>query len=90
MISGERQIHLPASILPTLRERGIHQAVLVAKICIDAAGAVSSVDVTKSCGSADGDQSVVAKLRAWKFRPYLVNGQPSPFCTVKMFRYLIE
>jgi TonB family protein len=90
MIAGEKEIHLPPSISQALRGRGVNQAILVVKLCIDAGGSVTQADVTKSCGFAEADQSVAAKVREWRFRPYLVKGQAVPVCAVKLFRYVIE
>jgi TonB family protein len=90
MVAGEREIHMPPAILHDLRRTGNTQPVVVVKLCVDSAGAVSSVDVTKSCGNAAGDDSIVSKVRAWRFRPYTVNGAAVPVCTVKLFRYIID
>jgi protein TonB len=90
MIAGEREIHLPPDILPALKNRGIKQAVIMIKLCIDDGGQVTSADVTKSCGYAEADQAVARKLREWKFRPYMVNGQRLAVCSMKLFRYIIE
>jgi len=90
LVSGDREIRLPPSTVRALAGKGVKQAILLVKLCIDATGAVSGTDIVRSCGDADADQSVVAKLRAWRFRPYVVNGQPAPVCAMKMFRYVIE
>jgi TonB family protein len=90
MVSGEKEIHMPSAILHDLRRMGNSQPVVAVKLCIDTGGAVSSVDVTKSCGNTSGDESIVGKVRAWRFRPYTVNGIPVPVCTVKLFRYIID
>jgi TonB family protein len=90
MIAGDKEIHLPPAAIQALSQKGQHQTILMAKLCVNTSGAVSSVDVTKSSGSADADRSVADKIHEWRFKPYLLNGQAVPVCTVKMFRYIIE
>jgi protein TonB len=90
MIAGDKEIHLPPPILQVMSKQGIKQAILMIKFCINGSGNVTSVDVAKSCGYSEADQNVVSKVHEWKFKPYTVNGQAVPVCSVKMFRYVIE
>lgn len=90
MISGEKEIHLPTAALQILSNQGIKQTVVMIKFCVDAAGSVSTVDVAKSSGLSEADANGVAKVREWKFRPYMVNGGAVTVCAAKMFRYVIE
>jgi hypothetical protein len=50
------------------------------RVCVDAAGMVSGVEVLKSTlpGGMDGDW--IAKIEGWRYSPYLVDGRASPFC----------
>jgi protein TonB len=90
MIGGEKEIHLPPAILQVMSKKGIKQTTMVVKLCINASGAATSVDIAKSCGYAEADRNVVDRMHEWKFHPYMVNGQAVPVCAVKMFRYIIE
>jgi hypothetical protein len=50
------------------------------KICVSAAGSVTSVNVMKPADPlVDADWQ--AKMRLWKYKPYSVNGRAVPFCT---------
>jgi TonB family protein len=90
LISGDREVRLPPALVRELAGKGLKQAIVMVKLCIDTGGAVATTEIVKSCGHAGADQSVASKVRAWRFRPYLVAGQPAPVCTMKVFRYVIE
>jgi TonB family protein len=71
-------------------KQGITQPTIMIKMCINAGGTPTSVDLVKGSGFAEADQNILTKVRDWRFRPYSVNGQPVPICTAIMFRYKIE
>ena len=59
----------------------------VLEICVTAQGSVKSVTiVTGSIPVVDAQ--IPAVIPRWKYRPYLVDGKPEPFCYVT--RYSIE
>ena len=60
-------------------------AVVAAKVCIDAAGAVSSAQmITKVDRSVSSE--LVDAIEAWKYAPYKVGGAAMPACFVVSFR----
>jgi hypothetical protein len=49
------------------------------RICVGADGGVTNVKVLKTAGpTVDGDWTRV--IRTWRYRPYTLDGQPTPFC----------
>lgn len=50
------------------------------KVCVSGDGVVSRIGTTRSSGVSDLDQDWLMALRQWRYRPYLVAGQPQPFC----------
>jgi hypothetical protein len=49
------------------------------KICVSAAGQVSDVKVLRSADPlVDGDWTAV--IRRWQYKPFTLNGHPTPFC----------
>ena len=51
----------------------------VFKVCVAAAGTVQSVKPERSAHpSVDGQW--MDKIRTWKYRPYTLDGKPTPFC----------
>jgi hypothetical protein len=61
---------------------------VVAKICIDESGRVSSVDVAKA--APEIKEQVHAAMKSWRYKPYLDGGQPTPACFGTMMKVKIE
>lgn len=71
---------------PSLRRPGAVYHVL-AKVCVNTSGAVDKVTIMKSTES-QLDGGVIETLRTnWRFRPYMANAMPIPFCTIKDFEF---
>jgi hypothetical protein len=49
------------------------------EICVDTTGRVSNVDIWQSADKLV-DDDWVATMRSWRYKPYLVDGHPVPFC----------
>ncbi len=60
------------------------------KLCVTRGGAVDSVDVIQSTGYDAYDAELARAMRAWTFRPYLVNGAAAPMCTVKVVLFRLK
>jgi hypothetical protein len=73
--------HLPASVIGA--RRGLGDSTFTARLCVDTAGAVSSVTVLAGIPGADGD--IVSTLRGWRYKP-----QPIPVCFITQFTYEIQ
>jgi hypothetical protein len=58
------------------------------KVCITALGTIGGVTMMKSTGSIHYDRRIERMIYAWKYRPFLVDGEPTPVCTAVTFRYL--
>ena len=58
------------------------------KLCVSAGGDVVSVRIIKPSSSPAFDAALPPVLGRWRYRPYLVNGQPVPFCYT--LRYGVE
>jgi hypothetical protein len=50
------------------------------KVCVSPAGQVARVTVLKSTSVKDVDGDWQKTIEGWPHRPYLINGQPVPFC----------
>ncbi|HEY5958471.1 MAG TPA: TonB family protein [Polyangiaceae bacterium] len=54
------------------------------RVCVNAQGQVNQVQIVEGTGS-DVDAQIPNFVRRWRYRPYIVDQQPSPFCYT--FRY---
>jgi hypothetical protein len=75
-------------IPPRLRTPGASFAPLV-KLCVGKDGSVGEVTVVRPSDPAV-DPAIVEKIRLFKFRPYLDNGHPIPFCFYREYRLSVE
>jgi hypothetical protein len=73
--------HLPAQVIDA--RRGLGESTFTARICVAQSGAVSSVTVLG--GIPGADDSIVAALRAWRYKP-----QPIPVCFISQLVYDVE
>ena len=56
-------------------------------LCITGGGNVASVTMLESTGLQAYDAKVMEGIRHWRYRPYLVDGQPAPVCTTVYYGY---
>ena len=58
------------------------------KLCITLDGNISSVVQLKSTGFPSYDNKITSTIRGeWRYRPFMVNGKPTPVCTAVTFIY---
>jgi len=81
-ISGD----MPA--YPGLARKARVEGTVVAKICVDHAGAVTGVHILKSLPLLDDE--VVRAVSAWRYQPFRYNGRPLPFCHLGNFRFNLQ
>jgi TonB family protein len=60
------------------------------KLCVSRGGAVDAVQLIQSTGYDAYDAELTRAIRAWTFRPYLVNGKGAPMCTVKVVLFRLK
>jgi eukaryotic-like serine/threonine-protein kinase len=77
--SGE----LPKLSTIVRRPEDLPKGSISAKICIDAGGAVTNVQVFKLTG--DPAASLASAIRGWRYTPYKANGVAVPACFVNSF-----
>jgi TonB family protein len=90
MVAGEREIHLPTDVLKDMAHQGISRAIIMVKLCLSAEGTPTVVEIVKGSGYQAADDKVVAKIRDWRFKPYMIDGKPVGVCTAVMFNYNID
>src|SRR5262249_4694994 len=86
-LTGDKRI-LPDEVTKTEIERSDKDKVVASfKLCIDTSGQVTTVIQLKTSGFASYDNKLAAGMRAWTFKPFLLNGRPTPVCTAETFIY---
>lgn len=85
--AGNDQIHPPEMVRIDMMHQGKDTLVTTVQLCVDEGGNVTTLRKLKSSGFPAYDDKILGEMRSWKYKPYLVNKQPSPMCTVTMFQY---
>jgi hypothetical protein len=86
-LSGDKDIEPYDATKTEIAQSGKGKLVGSYKLCVDAQGAVSTVNQLKSTGFPDYDAKIRAEMKQWTFKPYLNNGKPTPACTAFTFIY---
>jgi protein TonB len=86
-VSGEKNI-VPDDITKTeIARAGKEKVVGSFKLCLDTTGAPSAVKQLKSTGFSKYDEKIISGIKTWRYRPYEVDGKPTPVCTAVTFIY---
>jgi len=86
-VSGNDQIFPPELVRVDMLHQGKDKVQATVQICVGADGTVDQVRLMKATGFASYDDKLVGEMRAWRYKPYLVDGRPSPMCTVAIVIY---
>jgi protein TonB len=87
-IGGEKNI-VPDDVTKTeISRSGKDKLIGSYKLCITTDGSISSVVQLKSTGFPSYDNKITSTIRGeWRYRPFTVNGKPTPVCTAVTFIY---
>jgi periplasmic protein TonB len=86
-ISGETQIQANDNVKTEMRRDGKDEVKAMFKVCLDTHGDVGSLSMLRSSGYSAYDADLLAAIRGWRYRPYLVNTTAIPVCGVVTFIY---
>lgn len=87
---GDTQIKPSRNVQNQILSDGLSGVTAAIKLCIDTSGTVSSVSLIASTKYPEYDQQLMDGARRWRYRPYLVNGVPTPACGPVNFVYGIK
>jgi protein TonB len=86
-ISGEKNIQPPDPVKTAIKRDGKNKIVAVVKMCLTAGGRIDSLKMIKASGYSAYDNTIKAKMKQWKYRPFKVNGKAVPVCSAVTFIY---
>ncbi len=89
-ISGMTSIEPDAVTRQQIIADGHEQVAIIFRICIDEIGAVASAKLLAPSGYPAYDTAQIAATRGWKFKPYRIDGKPSPACSVVHFTLYVR
>jgi protein TonB len=86
--SAQRLFSPDPPYTPAAQTAGV-EGTVTAKICVNDRGNVSSVNIMRHLAMGM-DSSVTDTVKTWRFRPFVYNGRPVPFCYVANFVYQLR
>jgi TonB family protein len=86
-IVGDKHIQPDDVTKVEIARSGKEKIVASFKLCVDARGAVTTVNLLKSSGFPAYDRKLQAGIKAWRYKPYLIDDKPAPVCTAVTFIY---
>ena len=87
-VSGNSQIQPSDADKNQISRDRKSRIITVAKICLNVSGGVSSARVIKSSGYPGYDRKIQSTMRSWRYKPFRVNGKPTPVCSTVTFIYM--
>lgn len=86
-ITGNRRI-VPGDKTKLAMKRSAQTRLIASiKMCLNDQGAVATAKMIKRSGYPDYDRKLQAGIRAWRYKPFKVNGRAVPVCTSVTFIY---
>jgi protein TonB len=85
------------SLPPNVKEAAFHalgnqpgRLTAIFKVCIGVSGGISQINLLKPSGAPALDDFIRSNLRTWRYRPYMINGKPTPICGTKVFNVNLQ
>jgi len=86
-IAGNKNI-LPDDVTKTkIAASRVPRVIGSFKLCLDITGDIADVKMLKSTGFPAYDVQLQEGIRTWKYRPFLIDGKPTPVCSATTFIY---
>lgn len=86
-IAGDKVILPDENTKLAILDSGRERVIGAFKLCIDEAGRVSEVKAIRSTKVPSYDRTLLQAMRAWRYRPYRINGKALAVCTAVTFIY---
>jgi protein TonB len=86
-IAGKKEILPDPETQNAISVSGNNRRVGSFKLCINAHGTIKNVTMLSSTGSMAYDRKIERSIYGWRYRPFMVDGEPTPVCTAVTFIY---
>lgn len=86
-IAGSDRIEPPDAVRVAMARAGVDRVRASVRLCIDSRGRVRDLAVLRSTTYPAYDATLIRAMRAWRYRPYEIDGTPVPACTVVQVLY---
>lgn len=86
-IAGNKLIFPDDATKEAIHRAGVTRLMVPMKVCVTRAGDVDVATVLKSSGFPAYDARLVDEVRRWRYTPFVIDGRPTPVCSVVQFVY---
>lgn len=87
---GEPRVAPDAQDQLLVEKCAVPRVMAALKLCIDAQGAPLVVKLLRSSRLPAYDAKLIAAMRTWRYKPYLVDGAPAEVCTAVTFLFALQ
>ncbi len=88
-IGGTKTILPDDDTKAEIRSSGKDKVIGSYKLCVTVDGEVATVSQLKGTGFSAYDGKIIGEIKAWRYMPYIYNGDPVPVCTAVTFIYTV-
>jgi hypothetical protein len=86
-VDGDKRISPDIITLAEIQRSAKSNIIGVFQVCIDSKGDVADIGVVRSTNFRAYDAKIQRQIRTWRYQPVLLDGKPSPFCTMVTLIY---
>ncbi len=86
-IDGDKRIAPDTLTVAEIQRAAKTNVVGVFQVCVDSKGDVADIGVVRSTNFRSYDSKIQRQIRTWRYQPVLLDGKPSPFCTMVTLVY---
>ncbi|HEX8113609.1 MAG TPA: TonB family protein, partial [Kofleriaceae bacterium] len=87
-VAGDTDVHPSKQTRSAMIRDGVSSVKGTVRVCVDTVGVVTETMLTEATGYDEYDKKLIAAVRGWRFRPYVVNGQTFAVCSTAEFVYV--
>ncbi|MBC7975413.1 MAG: TonB family protein, partial [Myxococcales bacterium] len=89
-LSGDTQIRPSSSTQSQINRNGEREVSGSVQLCIATDGSIASATIARSTKYDDYDATLLAAVRGWRYRPYMINGAAVKACSRVTFVYRLR
>ena len=86
--AGDTDVHPSRETQSAMIRDGVSSVTSTVHLCVDTVGVVTETKLTAATGYDEYDKKLIAAVRGWRFRPFVINGQTFEVCSTAAFVYV--
>jgi TonB family protein len=87
-VAGDTDVQPSTATRASMIRNGVSSVKGTVHLCVDTVGVVIDTKLTEATGYDEYDKKLIAAVRGWRFRPFVINGQTFEVCSTTEFMYV--